>query len=179
LIEFHIDTASLKRQLDHILSKLEDLPQKRASKIRSIMESGIKKNFRTLSRGGSVVAAGGTFRFALAWPQVRHPATVAVRRERGLGGVFPILHGTGFLEEGLFGGTFNATGHGATYSPRSDVLPLIRLHQYGGPVLPGRKGRVNPAFRSVEVPPRPMVFWSQDMADAVLREGKSVLEGAL
>lgn len=184
-VSVKIDSTRMLRKLQAIYDGMMQLPERRRANIEQIVRSGLRDNFVRLSMGGAIeTASGGT----LAWSTERHPITSAARRRLGLDAVYPLLHFTGRLEEGLFGGDFTFGGGGSAtggfrsgtrqirYAPGADVAELVRVHQRGlEPLSDGSPGQDAKARAIGRVMPRPMLVWSKGMAEGVVREGRSLL----
>jgi hypothetical protein len=148
--------------LGAIIENLKRLPERRAAALASIMREGVLDNYDRLAWGGAVMAADGT---SILWSRRRNAMTIAIRRSRGLGALFPILTLTGKLRSGIARGHASTYGSTAYYEVGADVRQLVRVHQLGLAPLPnGRRGGRPAGFN---VPERPIVFWSRDMAKQV------------
>lgn len=172
-IELQGDTRALRA----IADKLLNLPSRRADRIGSIIKDGVLHNYDVLTMGGSVPAFGGG---DVRWMRVRSRMTIAIRRQRGLGALFPILTLTGKLRGGLAaGGVTSSSGGTFSYTPAGSVRALIRTHQYGLQPLPSRSARAIFAGKTDRrVPPREIMFWSRDMARQVELLAKSEARGS-
>jgi len=153
-----------------IIDRLQRLPQRRFAAISRIMRDGVVHNHEVLSMGGSVPDADG---FNISWSRQRSRMTIAIRQRHGLGALFPILSLTGKLERGLAGGNIASGATSATYSPRSDVFALIRVHQLGLAPLPSRSGQ----RANFTMPPRKIIFWSSQMAKQVRTLAEAEVRG--
>lgn len=176
MIEFTatVDTQELRA----IFEKMQkNMTRTMRQNISRDMASGILRNHATLARGGSVKkVTGGTVK----WSMQRHPFTLLAYKIRGIK-PSGILHFTGKLQQGLESGTVDITPSGAVWRPGKGVGRLIEVHQEGlAPLAGGGK-----LFRNLSIkhgvsignlPERPIVFWSDDMARQVLRRMKSALE---
>lgn len=122
---------------------------------------GLTEQFDALSYG-EVVPSDGDY---IAWDAIS-PLTEFIRQTRwGVPPSNPILVVTGSLRRGLTDGTtyvydYEKTAE-LTYLPSGDQEDRIRQHEEGFTVT-------SPIDAGHESPPRPMLFWSDRLADDII-----------
>lgn len=171
-IDLQGDTRALRAVIDRVMN----MPSRRANLIARLIKSGVEKNYHDLAWGGSIPLADGS---SLQWSRVRSRMTIAIRQSRGLGALFPILTLTGKLGAGISaGGTSTSNGQTFTYNPAASVRALIQAHQYGLQPLPSRSSRsIFASKQERRLPPRPIMFWSSEMARQVTALATAEVQG--